>query len=222
MRVQLLTELPGLARRLPRDDVRSATAALNAASVELPEGRWDPPMGRPAGHLGFLVLGGLLIREICIGRDWSSELLGEGDVLRPWLEDSASFVEARWEVLEPTRLAVLDATVAKQLARYTPLLENLLERALERSRSMAVHAVIEGVHRIDERLLLLLWHMAERFGHRENGHIVMPIQLTHEHLARLVGARRPTVTTALGKLETAGRIARAPGGTWIVQGDPPK
>ena len=46
----------------------------------------------------------------------------------------------------------------------------------------------------------------------------LPITVTHETLARLVGARRPSVTTALGRLSRLGMVDRVRGG-WILHGD---
>jgi CRP/FNR family transcriptional regulator, cyclic AMP receptor protein len=51
---------------------------------------------------------------------------------------------------------------------------------------------------------------------------VVPIRLTHETLSLLVGARRPSVTTALTALSNAGGIVeRRPDGEWVLHGLPP-
>ena len=39
-------------------------------------------------------------------------------------------------------------------------------------------------------------------------------------LADLVGARRPTVSTALGKLAASGELLRLPDGSWLLTGEP--
>jgi hypothetical protein len=207
---------------VPPSQLAAVAKTLTVAVMELPTGPWAAPAEPRPGHLGYLLLHGTVLREVCISRDWSAELLGPSDVLRPWLEDASSFVESRWEVLDRARLAVLDAAAAAQIGRVPALLDELFESALRRSRSLAVHAVIEGVHRIDQRLLLLFWHLAEQRGQRSDGKILIPIRLTHGHLARLVGARRPTVTRALGELERAGRLVRGRAGTWVLSGDPPE
>jgi hypothetical protein len=36
-----------------------------------------------------------------------------------------------------------------------------------------------------------------------------------------VGARRPTVSTALAELAEMGELTRRPDGSWLLQGDPP-
>ena len=38
----------------------------------------------------------------------------------------------------------------------------------------------------------------------------------------MVGARRPSVTTALGQLIGRGEVERRPDGGWLLLGDPPE
>ena len=38
----------------------------------------------------------------------------------------------------------------------------------------------------------------------------------------MVGARRPSVTTALGQLIARGEVERRPDGGWLLLGDPPE
>jgi hypothetical protein len=48
------------------------------------------------------------------------------------------------------------------------------------------------------------------------------VRLTHRAIASLVGARRPSVTTAISALERGGRIARREDGTWLLHGMAPE
>jgi hypothetical protein len=50
--------------------------------------------------------------------------------------------------------------------------------------------------------------------------VVVPVPLTHDMIGRLVGAHRPSVTTALSELTRSDRIRRLPHG-WLLLGDPP-
>lgn len=52
--------------------------------------------------------------------------------------------------------------------------------------------------------------------------VVVPIPLTHELLASIVGARRPSVTTALRSLREEGLVERCEDGSWLLHGDPPE
>ncbi len=45
-------------------------------------------------------------------------------------------------------------------------------------------------------------------------------RLTHELIARMVAARRPSVTTGLRHLRELGLIRVEPGGRWLLCGDP--
>ena len=63
------------------------------------------------GMILLLILGGLFWREACVGRDSGIELLGPGDLLRPWVKPipgSEILAEDRWTILQPASLAILD------------------------------------------------------------------------------------------------------------------
>jgi hypothetical protein len=58
--------------------------------------------GASPDHIGLLVVNGVLAREILVSDTVSTELLGPGDVLRPWrLHDGAMLLRhtVRWSVL---------------------------------------------------------------------------------------------------------------------------
>jgi CRP/FNR family cyclic AMP-dependent transcriptional regulator len=227
--VRVLDEDPGLATSL--DDAERAIAAqhLVAAEVRVPRGPWAPdhPLGQSRSDLGFLVLDGLLVRETVIGRHTTAELLGAGDLLRPWDQsddtaDAPIDTASSWRVLQPLRLAVLDARFAALCSRIPSLTAELLSRTLRRSRLLAVLLALSAMPRLDARLLALLWHLADRWGTvgPEGTHV--PLRLTHATLAQLVGAQRPSVTSALRGLEQRGLLARvADGGGWLLYGEPP-
>ncbi len=70
--------------------------------------------------------------------------------------------------------------------------------------------------------MLILWHLAERWGRVHPDGIVVPLPLFHQRLADLVGAHRPAVTTALGGLTDAGSLTRRENGNWVLHGEPPR
>lgn len=218
---RLLDEDPELGHGLARHDFDKASELLRVATIEVPRGRWEPPERQPHHQSGFLLLQGDLLREVCVYRDWNGELLLKGDVLRPWLEDSASFMTARWTALEHSRLAVLDTKTIQRFALWPSVMDEFFERVMRRSRSLAAHAAIVALHRVEDRLLVLFWHLAERCGRTEEGAVVVPIKLTHSEISRLIGARRPTVTTSLLELAKQGKLERREE-HWILTGEPPK
>jgi CRP/FNR family cyclic AMP-dependent transcriptional regulator len=207
--------------------VRSAEGArpldrLWAAALRLQRGPWQPATAPRDAHLGYMVLDGLLGRRVVVPeRGRSLELLGEGDLFSPWQEDSPSFSRIAWTVIEPSWIAALDQSFMAQIRQFPELMEALTDRALRRSRRIAVSAAIANTVGVEERLLLLLWQLTELWGRKAQGGAVLPYRLSHQTLADLVGARRPTVTLALRGLTDRGLLERAQGGEWILTGSPP-
>jgi hypothetical protein len=222
MRTRILEADPDLARNLAPDSVRAISPHLVADVLELPAGDWNPDRAEPhPGHLGYLVLDGLILRRTEINGARSGELISSGDLIRPWLEEPISFSNFEWRVMEPSRLAVLDRRLGVRLCSRPELSAALLDRLTLRTRSLAIHAATENMRGLEDRLLALFWHLAERWGSREQEVVVVPIQLTHETLSLLVGARRPSVTTALGVLSERHALERRDDGSWVLHGLPP-
>jgi CRP/FNR family transcriptional regulator, cyclic AMP receptor protein len=225
--VHVLAEDRGLGAQLPTEELTAATQHLVAAELRLPEGPWrvEHPLGDTPGDLGFLVVDGLLSRDVRVGRHACAELLGPGDVLRPWDGDEGGGApvrhESAWRTLQAARLAVLDARFAGLAGRFPPVVAELMSRTLRRSRDLALLLAIAGMPRLDARLLAALWHLADRWGHVGAEGTLLPVRLTHETLAGLVGAQRPSVTTALRALERRGALRRDARGGWLLLGDPP-
>jgi hypothetical protein len=64
-----------------------------------------------------------------------------------------------------------------------------------------------------------MWHLAERWGRIASTGVVVPIEVTHGALGRLVGARRPTVSLALAELAREGSMVRRHDGSWLLRAD---
>ncbi|MHB8658012.1 MAG: helix-turn-helix domain-containing protein [Solirubrobacteraceae bacterium] len=173
--------------------------------------------------IGLLVLRGILIRIVGIDGRCGAELLGEGDLLRPWQGedlDSALAPTTGWRVIERVSVALLDGMVARNLARYPVLTGALAGRALNRARSLAIMMAIVHHPRTDVRLHMLLWHLADRWGRVRSDGIILPLRLSHAVLADLVAAQRPSVTVSLKKLTERGLILPTLDG-WVLCGEPP-
>ncbi len=182
---------------------------------------WDARQSDRHGHLGLLVLGGLLTRSETVGELRYTEFLGSGDVLRPWIEaHHGGSSRASWNVVVPARIAVLDHDFALRTCRWPEIPSALLDRVVLRARSLGVTLAIHRAVRIQDRVLMMLWHLAHRWGHVTARGTVLPIPLTHEALAQLVGARRSPVTVAVGELARQGALERGPGRSWLLHGDP--
>jgi hypothetical protein len=175
-------------------------------------------------HHGFLIIDGLISRQVEVLGRRACELLGAGDVLRPWRWDpdgSHVHSEVGWKVLEPTRLAVLDQGLIVRMAPWPQLGLELFARGTRRAHSLAIVLAIAHHQRVDDRLMLTLWHLADRWGRVSAEGVILPLPLPHQRLADIVGAHRPSVTTATGELVRSGRLKRREDGTWLLLGPPP-
>ncbi len=224
---RVLSEDPELAEAIPRPLRAQAVEDCVVAVRSVARGRWRPGSGAAswvgAGGIGLLVLEGLIIRRVGVDDRFGAELLGEGDLLRPWQgEDGAGMITptTSWKVLEAARVAVLDESAARIMAGYPQLTGALVARAVGRSRSMAVNMAIVHHPRVNVRLLMLLWHLADRWGRVRSEGVVLPLHLTHSVLADLVAARRPTVTSALSDLARQELVEPQNRG-WLLRGEPP-
>lgn len=220
----VLREDPELLNAIPPDRHEPAIAECIARSVRIARGGWQGDGTEEIQDgIGLLVIEGLLIRRVGVDGRFGAELLGDGDLLRPWQGAGTTPVLPRttgWSVLRPARLAVLDAVAAQRFARHPELIGALVGRALERVRNLSVNMAIIHHPRVDTRLHMLFWHLAERWGRVRGDGTLLSIQLTHKYLAELVAARRPTVTAALAELSERGLVCVVDDG-WLLSGDPP-
>ena len=217
-RAVVLDEDPELAELVPRRAAADRAAGEprgDRRHARRPLGRARSTPTRRASGYGLLVLDGVLVRRVGYGGRFGAELLAAGDLLRPWEFDSDETLgfETTWRVLARTRLAVLDAPWTERMARYTQVGPALAGRALVRSRRLAAMMAIAQQPRLDERLWMLFWELADRHGRVHPDGVYLDLPLTHEVLSHLVAARRPSVSGALTKLAAQGRVRRegAPG-----------
>lgn len=208
------------------DRVRAAAVRASVASAAfIPPGTWNAKTDahRTTGGFGMLVLHGMLVRRVGYGDRIGGELLGPGDLLRPSEHDGEEATlpfDANWTVLNDLRLALLDRPWSERMAVYPDVSIALAARALLRARRLANMLTIALHPKLDERLQLLMWELADRYGrvHPDGVHVEVP--LTHELISQLAGARRPSVSSALSRLQQMGVIERR-GLGWILHGDPP-
>jgi len=194
--------------------------------MSLRTGAWlaeDTPAALCDG-IGLLILEGLVIRRMGMDGRYGAELLGPGDLLRPWQEAADALtlpLRTSRKILTPTRIAVLDLEFAARAARYPQIAGQLVARAMNRTRNLGVLMAIHHHPRVDVRLHTLFWHLAERWGRMRADGVHVPLRLTHAVLADLIAARRPTVSSALADLSRRGVLAATDEG-WHLTGEPPR
>jgi len=226
-KVRVADVFPELIEDLAPEDQRLVRQYGVAHLEVLSPGLWHPrrELQPEPGHLGLLVLEGLLTRDVVLGETLATELVGRGDVLRPADHDGEEApvpFDIVWHVLEPTRIAILDRDFARVIGHWPEAMEVLMRGAVSRAQSLAVTLAVSHLRRVDTRLLIIMWYLADRWGKVTPRGVSVPLRLTHQTLGRLVGAQRPSVTTALKQLAEEGRLTREPDQTWMLHGEAPE
>jgi len=223
--IPLLDVEPDLGRLMSAEQIEQARSQLLIRRHVVEPGPWDGERLRDAGpeHVGLLILDGLMTRELALADNVSGELLGPGDLVRPWQAGGPERLvpyEVRWTALERTAFGVLDRRFALALSHYPQINAMLIDRLTERSQRVSLMQSISQLNGVDRRLLTLFWHLAERWGRVTASGVAVPVPVPHRVLAQLVGARRPTVSTALSRLAESGELTREPNGGWLLTGAP--
>lgn len=223
--VNVLEEDSDLARKVPPPQFDRARRDAVARLLALEPGGWSPAdqAGTRPGALGLLVLHGVLVQSAAMAGRQGVELCGAGDLIRPLDRkrdlDAIVAPDVRWSALTPVRLAVLDARFTARMCSYPEVIGELCARLERRALTHALRFAIIQQPRLSERLRLLLWHLADRFGRVHAQGVALPLPLSHDLLAQLVGARRPSVSRALKQLEREQAVARRPDGSWWLRHD---
>lgn len=224
--VHVLEQDPGLGRYLPARGRNAASSAAVAPVLSLPQGVRSRVSDQtpPRGHLGLLVLDGLISLQAAFGQIGATEFLGPCDVLRPWaMSETVEVSDACWETLTPARLAVLDRDFAMRVRPWPELTAALFDRYTDRLASQLLCSALRQSKRVEDRVLVVFWHFAVRWGRVSGeGRIVRLPNITGEVLASIVGARRQSVSTALGALSNRGAIRRRDDGYWVIPRRPPQ
>jgi CRP/FNR family transcriptional regulator, cyclic AMP receptor protein len=173
------------------------------------------------GAFGATVLDGIVMSAQRIGGQTGIQLLGPGDLLVPasdlspgWLSD----LEVR--VPTPVRLALFGNELLGAATRWPRIIQGLYACMGDQLQRLTAQLVICQLPRVDERVLAMMWLLAESWGQVTSAGVRLPLPLTHETLGALVGARRPTITLALRKLTRDGSIVHQDTG-WLLTELPP-
>jgi len=188
--------------------------ACRGEMLAVPRGPWraTPDTAGSGDVVAFVILDGLLARELSLQERCMVELLGGGDVLQPPVvtDRPRLATETRLLAVSDLLLLVLGQPFVRAAARW-PTLLTALHRRLEAQRdSLAIQGLIAHLPNTEQRLLLMLWHLADRWCYVTPEGIVLPLPLNHEILGRLIGACPPlsaSLSAAL-KREPGSAVAR--------------
>lgn len=206
----------GLLDDIPEPERQDAAAQLWAQVSEVDQGpvdgAWDEPL--PGPSFGLLVLSGCVAREALAGSHGAMEVLGPGDLLRPW-DEGALLDEprARWRALDRTSVALLDGDFARRAARWPEVAATLLARVMRRQRAASLMLALRTLPRVEDRVLAALWLLAERMGHVTSEGVTVRLPLRQADVGAIAGARRPTVNVTLKGLREEGLLLE-----WTARG----
>jgi len=221
-RVKLLDAKLELTRHLaPEERDELSTVALPAVQVA------PGPLDVEAlllVHKAFAacIVDGMVVQALQIGDQTGIQLLGPGDLLLQAGDASPRWLEhVEFRAPGPARLAILGEGFLGVAPRIPRLISALYECVADQMQRTTGQLVICQLPRVDQRVLAIMWLLAESWGQVTSGGVRLPLALTHETLGALVGARRPTVTLALRKLTQEGSILHQDSG-WLLLEPPPE
>jgi CRP-like cAMP-binding protein len=216
--VDVLDALPELLDAIPADRIEASRHALRARSILVRKGRWEARADeRLVEHgIGFLVLDGALVRCVKAAHRTSGELLGPGDLVRPDYDTGEDSFVTYWRAISDVRLAVLDARFARAAALVPETLPALISSVTRRTGAVSRQLVIVQSQAVEQRILVTLRYLAERWGVMTRDGLVLPAFLSHGTLSLLLGARRPSVTSAMVRLSARGMVERREDGRWVL------
>jgi hypothetical protein len=217
----LLDADPDLARFLSAEEHRAADRL--ALPVQTAPGDDDDVSAliEDAKALGALALDGMLAHRVRIGDHPALQLLGPGNAFCLGGEPATTLLaDSRCSAITATRLALLDDNFLIAAHRSPRIVRDLPVGTAEQSERAAAQLAISQLPRVDQRLMAIMWLLAEKWGYVTRAGTVLPLALTDATLGYLIGARRPTVTLALGELAERGKLVKQDEG-WLIVEPPP-
>lgn len=217
--VPLVELLSGVLDAIPENDRALAGRALTVPRLSARDEALADLVFGARDAIGFFVVDGIVLKETTLATRSALEVLTPGDVLAPPLsradQDEARAV-SRYLAHGSVTLAVLGTRFSAAARRWPQLAADLHARLGRQAHRASAHLAMLHAPRVEERIALLFDDLGERVGRVTLDGIAIDIDLTHELIGRLVGARRPTVSLALRALAEEGVLRRTDSGRWIV------
>lgn len=219
-RVHLLEVEPDFGTFLS-DEEKEAAAAVSVPVKRLPRGSIElDELLLEAGAFAALVAEGMLLQRMVVGDRSALRLLGPGDLMTLSGPSRTELLHCTREAVSDTRLALLDDHVLVAARHFPRLVSGLQIRLGEQQERLATQLVICQMPRVEDRVLTLMWLLAEVWGRVTVSGTTLPLALTHEVIGELIGAQRSTVTLALTHLAERGDLIHQDRG-WLLLEKPP-
>jgi CRP/FNR family cyclic AMP-dependent transcriptional regulator len=219
--MRLLDVEPELGDGLAPREFETARRLVVLPTVDLGVDSWDV---RNLDHvdgvrgevLGFAVLSGVIAMDVWLARRTCTRLIAAGEfVLLDGVEEDSLPISWGWSVIVPARLALFDERLLAIGQRWPRLLAAVLQRAAQQTRNALLQQAISQLPRVEDRLLALFWSIADRQGVVRPDGVWVELPATHDTIARMIGARRPTVSLGLASLAERGLLS-SEGSGWVI------
>jgi CRP-like cAMP-binding protein len=220
MKVGLFEAEPDLAQSLSAEERSQAQRVRLEA--RLLDGEVDvAQLLHEANAFGALVYEGMLLHRLRLGEHETLRLMGPGDLLGvAGTGGSMLTAETVCTAIANTRVALLDDRLLMAAQRWPRLFSALSAKSAEQIERIALQLAICQLPRVADRVLAVMWLLAESWGRVTRSGVALPLALTHDTLGAMVGARRPTVTLAIGELTDRNALIRQ-GDRWLLLERPP-
>jgi CRP/FNR family cyclic AMP-dependent transcriptional regulator len=219
---RLLEAAPWLGSELTQAERRDAARGLSTVALRSSPGR--RLLTIPPELVGLVVTDGLLAAKLRVSGYTSTVILGAGDMVCACDIEAppGSMPEDRTVLaLTTLQLVAVDHRVLRSCLRWPAVGRALLECLTQRLRLSTLALALHQSPRIEERLWLALWQLADRFGRvSPSGATVSLPGVTHSVLAEVVAARRPSVTSAMKRLVVAGLVEVVGRHRWLLRQRP--
>ena len=213
--MHLLEVEPDLAAFLSHEE-REVAQRLTAPLIELPAGAFSlPELGSETGAFAAILIDGIVLNHLGVGEQQALRLLGPGDALTLFGRGQISWLRTSWEAAGTIVVVMLDDHFLAAVRQLPRLLSGLQARLADQLERLSAHMVVCQLPRVSDRVLALLWLLAESWGRVTGSGTIVPIALTHDTLGELIGARRSTVTLAVTELTERGALIRSDRG-WLL------
>lgn len=226
---------PDLAAGIDLQERDAARRGCVGELVHVRPGRWEyAALMHDGALIALIVVEGIICREVGLRNRRMLEFLGPGDVFAlPAVEDGVPAgaapersttmngtpligADVIFTAAATTVLVALREEFLRAAARWPQLMLSVVRRLETQRASLAVQGLIGHLSRAEHRVLLVLWHLGQRWGRVTPEGIVVPLALTHDILGQLTGAQRSTATLAVRHLEGQRLVARLDDGSWLL------
>lgn len=165
--------------------------------------------GQPGSHVYLLKKGVVKISRVTSdGRELTLALLKPGEIFGELEAVGESSRDGQAEAHSDVLICVLNKNDLMSMMQMKPDLGIRLTKLISFRRKVIENRLENLVFKtIPQRLSALFLELAEEFGEKGPQGIRISVPLTHEDVASLVGAARPTVSESLNEFRKQGSIA---------------